>query len=164
MLAVAATWLIARRSEKHGVPTLKRLLANQFLLLAGCFIFSVVTHPSSNPHGLSAGIAVMIAVSAMASQFALLRLTRPQAPSTAVMTGNLTNAVLSFMDMEFESGSAKKQAAERLTRSLRLLIGFTVGCVIAGLIVRRWMDWAWLLPCALAAVAIFIAPRASPDE
>jgi len=40
----------------------------------------------------------MIAVSAMACQFALLRLAVPGAPSTAVMTGNLTSGVLSLLD------------------------------------------------------------------
>ena len=40
----------------------------------------------------------MIAVSAMACQFALLRVTMPVAPSTAVMTGNLTKAVLSSLN------------------------------------------------------------------
>jgi uncharacterized membrane protein YoaK (UPF0700 family) len=62
-------------------------------------IFSVFTKPSANPHGLMAGIAVMIAVSAMACQYALLRLAMPGAISTAVMTGNLTNAVQALMDM-----------------------------------------------------------------
>jgi len=42
----------------------------------------------------------MMAVSAMACQFALLRLTLPVAPSTAVMTGNLTNTVLSLLDRQ----------------------------------------------------------------
>jgi len=153
MLAVAGAWLIARRVSNRGASVLPALLLLQFVLLATCFIFCVVTHPSRDPHGVSAGIAVMIAVSAMASQFALLRLTRPRAPSTAVMTGNLTNAVLSFMDATFESGSLAEEGARRLARSLRLLIGFVVGCVLAGIAVREWTDWAWMLPSALAAVA-----------
>jgi uncharacterized membrane protein YoaK (UPF0700 family) len=57
-------------------------------------IFSVITKPSADPRGLMATIGAMIAVSAMGCQFALLRLALPVAPSTAVMTGNLTNAVL----------------------------------------------------------------------
>jgi hypothetical protein len=46
--------------------------------------------PSTNPHGLMPSIAAMIAVSAMACQFALRRLALPKVVSTAVMTGNLT--------------------------------------------------------------------------
>jgi uncharacterized membrane protein YoaK (UPF0700 family) len=163
MLAVAGTWLVARKSGKSGVSLLRRLLALHFLLLVACFIFCVITHPSGDPHGLSAGIAVMIAVSAMASQFALLRLTLPRAPSTAVMTGNLTNAVLSLMRASFESGPPAEQATERLNRSLHLLIGFLVGCVVAGIAVRLWMDWAWLLPASLAAVALGL-PQVEPID
>jgi len=56
--------------------------------MAKCPILYSVTHdPAANPRGLMAGIAAMIAVSAMASQFAFLRLALPVAPSTAVMTG-----------------------------------------------------------------------------
>jgi uncharacterized membrane protein YoaK (UPF0700 family) len=160
MLAVAGTWLIARRMSKHGAPILRRLLALQFLLLAVCFVFCVITHPSSDPHGLSASIAVMIAVSAMATQFALLRLTRPHAPSTAVMTGNLTNAVLSLMDAQFDAGSRADEAAEQLRGTLRLLIGFLVGCILAGIAVRQWMDWAWVFPCGLAALAAVLPEEA----
>lgn len=74
---------------------------------------------------LIAGIAVMIAVSAMASQYALLRVAVPGAISTAVMTGNLTNAVLSLMDGLSPSHPLMTVDSERLKRSLRLLISFS---------------------------------------
>ena len=67
ILAVAAVWLLARASRR-GPGLTRLLLLVQFLLLAGTLIFSVITKPSANPHGLMAGIAVMIAVSAMACQ------------------------------------------------------------------------------------------------
>src|SRR5262252_10363687 len=71
MLAVAAAWLIARASNRHGVVLTRLLLVIQFLLLLAVLAFSVSTAPSANPHGLMAGIAVMIAVCAMAFQYAL---------------------------------------------------------------------------------------------
>jgi uncharacterized membrane protein YoaK (UPF0700 family) len=66
MVAVAASWLIAQASNKHGPALARLLLQVQFLLLAAVLIFSVLTRPSADPHGLTAGVAVMIAVSAMA--------------------------------------------------------------------------------------------------
>ncbi len=68
-------------------------------MLAAVLIFSVVTRPSDNPHGLMPLIAVMLAVPAMARQHALLRLALPKVVSTAVMTGNLTNATLALIEM-----------------------------------------------------------------
>ena len=127
ILAVAAVWLVARASGKRGLALARLLLLVQLLLLAGVLVFSVITNPSASPHGLMAGIAVMIAVSAMACQYALLRLAAPRALSTAVMTGNLTNATLSLLDTLSPSQKLEEGATERLRRSFHLLIGFLAG-------------------------------------
>jgi len=154
MLALAVVWLIAQASHRRGASLARLLLLVQFLLLAAVLIFSVVTKPSANPHGLMAGIAVMIAVSAMACQYAVLRLAVPGAISTAVMTGNLTNTVLSLMDMLSNKRPLMTVDAGRLKRSLYLLFGFLVGCIVAAATISLLADWAWSLPVALAAVAV----------
>jgi uncharacterized membrane protein YoaK (UPF0700 family) len=152
MLAVAAVWGIAQVSRRRGPSLARLLLWVQFLLLAAILIFSVAAKPSADPEGLTAGIAVMIAVSAMACQFALLRLALPGAISTAVMTGNLTNAVLSLMDLL--SRRCRPDDALRLKRALQLLSGFLVGCIIAAAALAVLGDWAWSLPVAVAGVAL----------
>ena len=81
------------------------MLGVQFVLLAAVLIFSGLTRPSTNPHGLIAGVAAMMAVSAMPYQYALLRLALPKVVSTSVMTGNLTNAVLSLIEILLARGS-----------------------------------------------------------
>jgi uncharacterized membrane protein YoaK (UPF0700 family) len=154
MLALAVVWLIAQASHRRGASLARLLLLVQFLLLAAVLVFSVVTKPSANPNGLMAGIAVMIAVSAMACQYALLRLAVPGAISTAVMTGNLTNTVLSLMDMLSNKRPLMTVDAGRLKRSLYLLFGFLVGCIVAAAAISLMADWAWSLPVALAAVAV----------
>jgi len=154
MLALAAAWLIARASDRRGPRLARLLLVIQLLLLAAVLVFSVLTKPSANPHGLMAGIAVMIAVSAMACQYALLRLAIPGAISTAVMTGNLTNTVLSLMDTLPKRRPLMAVDADRLKRSLRLLFGFLAGCMVAAAAVSMLGDWAWSFPTALAAVAV----------
>jgi uncharacterized membrane protein YoaK (UPF0700 family) len=156
ILALAAAWLIARSSGLRGPGLARFLLRVHFLLLAGILIFSVITKPSARPRGLAAGFAVMIAVSAMACQYALFRLAIPEAISTAVMTGNLTNAVLSLMDAMSPSRPPLIDA-ERLTRSLHLLSGFFAGCVVAAAAISLLGDWTWSLPAALAAAAVAYA-------
>jgi uncharacterized membrane protein YoaK (UPF0700 family) len=153
ILAVAATWLVARVSRAHGHDLLRLLLRIQFLLLAAVFVFSAVMTPSATPHGVNADIAAMLAVSAMACQFALLRLALPVAPSTAVMTGNLTNAVLSLLNTISQRESSPPADAERLKASLELLGGFFAGCVAAGAAVTYIGDWAWAFPVVLAGIA-----------
>jgi len=156
MLAVAAAWLVARASSLHGTALTRLLLVIQFLLLGAVLVFCVTTEPSANPHGLMAGIAVMVAVCAMAFQYALLRLALPKAVSTAVMTGNLTNAVLSMMEMLSPQQPLMTVDRGRLKRSLYLLIGFLVGCLVAAAAISMLGDWAWSIPTALAAVAIAV--------
>jgi uncharacterized membrane protein YoaK (UPF0700 family) len=156
MLALAVIWLIAQASQRRGPSLARLLLLVQFLLLAAVLTFSVITRPSANPPGLTAGIAAMIAVSAMACQYALLRLAIPGAISTAVMTGNLTNTVLSLMDLLSNRRALLPVDSGRLKRSLHLLFGFLVGCLVAASALAILGDWAWSFPVALAAVAIAI--------
>jgi uncharacterized membrane protein YoaK (UPF0700 family) len=157
ILAVAATWFIAKATGRRGTGLMRLLLLFQFLLIACLLIFSVITKPSADPHGLMATIAAMIAVTAMGCQFALLRLTLPVAPSTAVMTGNLTNAVLALVDSTLRTQPLMESDSRRLTGALHLLIGFFVGCVVAGAAIVYLGDWAWSLPAALAAVAVALS-------
>ena len=154
MLALAVVWLIAQASHRRGPSLARLLLLVQLLLLAAVLIFSVITRPSAEPSGLAAGIAVMIAVSAMACQYALLRLAIPGAISTAVMTGNLTNTVLSLMDLLAKDRALLPVDAGRLKRSVQLLIGFLFGCVAAAFAVDELEDWSWSLPLVLAGVAL----------
>jgi uncharacterized membrane protein YoaK (UPF0700 family) len=157
ILAVAATWLIAKATGRRGTALMRLLLAFQFLLIACLSIFSVITKPSADPHGLMATIAAMIAVTAMGCQFALLRLTLPVAPSTAVMTGNLTNAVLALVDSSSRTEPLMESDSRRLRGAFHLLIGFFVGCVVAAAAVMYLGDWAWSLPAGLAALAVALS-------
>jgi len=153
MVAVAGTSLLARASGKHGLSLLRLLLSLQLLLLTTVFVFSVITKPSAAPHGIMAETAAMMAVSAMACQFALLRLVWPVAPSTAVMTGNLTNAVLLLVNAISGNEPPTPTDISRLKATLRLVIGFLGGCVVAALAVAYVGDWAWSFPVVLAGVA-----------
>jgi uncharacterized membrane protein YoaK (UPF0700 family) len=149
VLAVAATWLITKATGWRDRRLMRLLLIIQFLLIACVWILSVITRPSADPDGLMATLAAMIAVTSMGCQFALLRLTLPVAPSTAVMTGNVTNAVLALLDSGSRNGDSRQ-----LRGALELLIGFFVGCVAAAAAEMYLGDWAWSLPATLAAVAV----------
>jgi uncharacterized membrane protein YoaK (UPF0700 family) len=154
IVAVAAVWLIAKATERRGPALVRPLLLIHWVLLCCVLIFSVMHDPAAKPHGLMAGIAAMIAVSAMACQFALLRLAVPDAPSTAVMTGNLTNAVLSLLDTLAGSHPLTEGANERLKKTLKLLVGFFAGCVAGAAAVSLLGNWAWSLPVVLAGAAV----------
>jgi uncharacterized membrane protein YoaK (UPF0700 family) len=156
MLALAAVWLLAEKSNRSGPRLAALLLLVQFVLLAAVLVLAVAAKPSDNPDGAAAGVAVMLCVCAMACQYALLRLAMPAVVSTAVMTGNLTNAVLSLMDLLSARHPLLPADADRLKRSLLLLLGFLLGCLVAAAAVSVSADWAWALPAALAAAALAV--------
>jgi uncharacterized membrane protein YoaK (UPF0700 family) len=93
-----------------------------------------------------ADVAAMMAVSAMACQFALLRLALPVPLSTAVVTGNLTTVVLSLLDRMSRSEPPKASDKAQLRSSLILLIGFFGGCVVAAAAEKYLGNWAWSFP------------------
>jgi uncharacterized membrane protein YoaK (UPF0700 family) len=66
------------------------LLLLQFLLLAGFLVLCVAAGPRIDPNAAIAIFAGMLGVSAMAVQNALVQISLKGAPSTAVMTSNVT--------------------------------------------------------------------------
>jgi uncharacterized membrane protein YoaK (UPF0700 family) len=103
-----------------------------------------------------AGIAAMIAVSAMGCQFALLRLAGPGAPSTAVMTGNLTSGVLALLGTLSRGEPHIEGTKQRLKKTVELLIGFCTGSIVGAAAVSWLGPWAWSLPVALAGLAMVL--------
>lgn len=158
LVAVAVVWLIARVFDRPGNSQLRVLLLVHLLLLTCVLIYSIINHPDANPRGSAADVAAMIAVSAMACQFALLRLAVPGAPSTAVMSGNLAKTILSLLDSLAQSERGQ-DAREQLKRSLELVLPFFAGCLAGAAAVASLGDWAWSLPVLLAVAALLLIPR-----
>src|SRR6266404_2125873 len=154
IVAVAGTWLIAKASGRCSTALVRPLLLVQFVLLTCVLIFRVISGSAAKPHELVAGVIAMIAVSAMACQFALLRLGVPGAPSTAVMTGNLTNTVLSLLDTLSGKHPLTEGADERLKKTSKLVVGFFAGCVLGAAALSLVGHWAWSLPVLLAGAAV----------
>jgi uncharacterized membrane protein YoaK (UPF0700 family) len=72
------------------------------------------------------------------------------------MTGNLTNATQTVMEILSKRGWVMAADARRLTGSLALAAGFLIGCLAAAAAVSVLADWAWSLPLALATVAVVL--------
>src|SRR5262245_62163759 len=124
MAAVALTWMLAKASGRKGRKLAWLLLTIQFVLLTATWLYCALVQPSLDPHALLGSIGALIAVSAMGCQHALLRLALPGAPSTAVMTGNITNLVLSLFDTRARSEPLMENAELRLAHSFLILLAF----------------------------------------
>jgi uncharacterized membrane protein YoaK (UPF0700 family) len=159
MVAVAGVWVVIQVLNSRGPSLPRLLLLIQFLLLSSALVIAVIFHADANPRGLCANVTAMVAISAMAAQYSLLQLTMPGAPSTAVMTGNLTKTVLAFLETVTERQPLIADAADQLRKVVQVVLGFFVGCLVGAGAVSWLGDWAWCLPVILAGVALGLAPR-----
>src|SRR5260370_463106 len=90
VVALGLTRVLAGGLESIGLASLRPLLLLQFLLLAGFLVLCVAAGPRIDPNAADAILAGMLGVSAMAVQNALVLISLTGAPSTAVMTSNIT--------------------------------------------------------------------------
>ena len=152
VVAVAATWAIAKGLGHRGTELLRPLLVVQCLLIAGVLLMSLMDRNDANRDASVKSLAAMLAVSAMACQFATLRIALPGVTSTSVMTGNLTQIVVSAFDMA-SSKQSIDGAQGQLAAAGRSFVGFVFGCATGALAVIWLQRWAWFLPLAIAALA-----------
>lgn len=157
--ALVVTWVIARASQVRGAALVRNLLIIQCLLLLGVLLLAINPDAGSDPNSGPTSIAAALATCAMACQFATLRLGVPGAPSTAVMTGNLTNAVLSFLDLVHPGTAAMPVDAARFRKASTLVVGFCAGCVAGALAISLLSSWSWALPVALSAAVVALVHR-----
>src|SRR5467141_3554694 len=156
--ALGLTRLLAGALERIGFASLRPLLLLQLLLLTGSFVLCTSAGPRIDPDATKAILAGMLGVSAMAVQNALVQISLKGAPSTAVMTTNITRFVMDVGDVLLgRSPNDGAKAGERARRTGLAIAGFVVGCglgagcqAVAGL-------WSLALPAGLALVALAMA-------
>jgi uncharacterized membrane protein YoaK (UPF0700 family) len=103
----------------------------------------------------------MLAVAAMATQNALVRLALQGVPSTAVMTTNITQLTIDVARLVThrrqpdDLATARHRA--RVTSSC--VAGFVSGAAIGAVLEVHGGLWAMALPVGLAAVAVLLGER-----
>jgi hypothetical protein len=129
IVMVGMTVLIAGSLESIGLASLRPLLLLQFMLLAGFLAQCVAAGPYIEPNATNAILAGMLGGSAMAVQNALVQISLKGAPSTAVMTSNVTRFALDVSKVLFGGDPADMaKARNRAARTLAVIVGFAVGC------------------------------------
>jgi uncharacterized membrane protein YoaK (UPF0700 family) len=160
MLALCLTRLLAGGLEIIGRASLRPLLLLQALFLAAFLILCVTQTAPVNPNAAVPVVAGMFGVSAMAVQNALVQVTLKGAPSTAVMTTNVTRfttdigTVLLGGDPD-EVARARRRAAQTWPS----IIGFTVGCALGAASEAKFGLWSLALPTSLALLALMATKR-----
>jgi uncharacterized membrane protein YoaK (UPF0700 family) len=158
MAILALTRLFVARLDRVGVASLLPLLTLQFLLLLMTFGVCLAVGWHADPHGLALIWASMLAVSAMAVQNALVRVSLTGAPSTAVMTTNITVVIMDLGEIWFgRSVTGNAKAHDRVRSTWPAIVGFLLGCAIGALCEPGFGLAALAAPILLSLIAIGLA-------
>jgi uncharacterized membrane protein YoaK (UPF0700 family) len=154
MAVLGLTRLLAAGLEGIGLASLRPLLLLQFLLLGGFLGLCVAAGPRIDPDAPTAILAGMLGVSAMAVQNALLQISLTGAPSTAVMTTNVSRFMMDVGDVLLGRDSdAVAKARRRAKHTWPPIVGFTVGCGLGAAGEAAIGLWSLALPAGLALLA-----------
>jgi uncharacterized membrane protein YoaK (UPF0700 family) len=164
MVALGLTRLLAGGLEAIGLASLRPLLLLQFLLLAGFLALCVAAGPRIDPDAANAIVAGMFGVSAMAVQNALVQIALKGAPSTAVMTTNVTRFTMDVGTMLLgHDPDDVAQARSRAKHAWQAIVGFAVGCGLGAACEAAIGVWSLALPTGLALLALALGFSAKLD-
>jgi uncharacterized membrane protein YoaK (UPF0700 family) len=96
----------------------------------------------------------MFGVAAMAVQNALVQISLTNTPTTAVMTTNVTHFMLDLGAALVGRDDARvARACARGMRTLPVIVGFAIGCVLGAAFEAAAGLWSLTLPTTLALLA-----------
>jgi uncharacterized membrane protein YoaK (UPF0700 family) len=142
----------SKRLTRQEVPSLDVLLFVQFALLCGFLGICVAAGPGVSANAPSLILAGMLGVSAMAVQNALVRISLVGAPSTAVLTINITLLTTDIGEIILgRHPSLIAKARQRARRTWPAVAGFLFDCALGawceaalGLsALYRWLSRFW---------------------
>jgi uncharacterized membrane protein YoaK (UPF0700 family) len=134
----------------------RALLVLQAVLLA-CFLgFGAGFGAFPNPDSGMAVFVGMLGVAAMATQNAVVRFALPGAPSTAVMTTNITQVTVDLARLlrgQVEDNE-RRTVRHRADATLFAVIGFLIGLAVGAVLEMHFGFWSLIFPAILAAASI----------
>jgi uncharacterized membrane protein YoaK (UPF0700 family) len=155
MVMLALTRLLVAGFEAIDLASLRPLLLLQFLFLTGFLVLCFAAGPHIDPNAANAILAGMLGVSAMAVQNALPQISLTGAPSTAVMTTNVTRFMIDLGEMLLGRDPNKVASARRRAKhTWPPIVGFTVGCGLGAACEAAVGLWSLALPAGLALLAV----------
>jgi uncharacterized membrane protein YoaK (UPF0700 family) len=157
IIALVAVRLLAARLDRSRIATLRPLLVLQLLLLSGFLAICIGVGSAVDPNAASMIAAAMLGVSAMAVQNALVQISVEDAPTTAVMTTNLTRFVMDIGALWLGTDpDGRVKAAAQTRRTGIAIIGFVVGAGLGAWCQAQVGLWSLVVPTSLALVVLVI--------
>jgi uncharacterized membrane protein YoaK (UPF0700 family) len=160
--ALILTQLLAAGLERIRISSLVPLLVLQFVLLLAFFNVCVGAGRVIDPNTERMIFAGMLGVCAMAVQNALVRVSLRGAPSTAVMTTNITLFTMDLVKILLQGDASGVAAArDRAGNTWPAIIGFLLGCALGAACETALGLRSLMLPATLALFAIALGLSAA---
>jgi len=158
MAMLVLTRLFVAALDRIGVASLLPLLSLQSLFLLVTLGICLAAGLQADPHGRALTWAGMLAVSGMAVQNALVRVSLAGAPSTAVMTTNITVFTMDLGEIWFGRDlTGRAKARDRARRTWPAIAGFLLGCAVAAMCEPAFGLAGLAIPILLSFAAISLA-------
>jgi len=158
IVVLALTGLVAVWLERTAVNSLRLLLLVQFLLLAGFLGLCVADGPHVDIRTTAGAVAGLLGVSAMAVQNALVQISLPRVPSTAVLTTTVTRFTVDAVHVLIHRHDPDAiPARQQMSVSWPVIVGFIAGTGLGAASFAAAGLWSVALPTVLALVALGIA-------
>lgn len=135
--SVALTRLMILRLAASGYPSTRILYMAQALLLILFMVTALASLPHDDPNDPWLVCAGLFAVAAMSVQNTQGKLLDPQCVPTTVMTGNLVQAVIDFVDLYLAKRSAEPGASQRLKQATAAIVSFIAGAVLGAFMLKN---------------------------
>jgi uncharacterized membrane protein YoaK (UPF0700 family) len=155
IMILILTRLFVAGLDRIAVPSLLPLLVLQFLFLLVALSVSLAAGRQADPYGPELTLVGMLAVSGMAVQNALVRVSLTGSPSTAVMTTNVSVFTMDVGKIWFgKSQVGRAKARIRARRTWPAIAGFILGCIVAAVCERAFGLAALAVPTLISLSAI----------
>jgi uncharacterized membrane protein YoaK (UPF0700 family) len=165
MIALALTSLLTAGLERIRISSLVPLLLLQFILLLAFLKVCVGADRGIDPNAARMIFAGMLGVSAMAVQNALVRSSLKGAPSTAMMTTNVTLFTMDVVKILLRRDASGVAAArDRASNTWPAIAGFLLGCTLGAACEAALGLRSLALPAALALFAIALGVSAALQD
>jgi uncharacterized membrane protein YoaK (UPF0700 family) len=155
VLGVVVLWFGQPHRQEYSR---RALLTLHMTLLFGCVGAGFAFGPFEKSNSAAAVATGMLAVAAMATQNALVKLSLVNAPSTAVMTTNATQLIIDLVALarSGESQSDGRKVRQRATVTFACIVGFVGGCVAGAILESHFGVVAMTAPAVLAFVSLLL--------
>jgi uncharacterized membrane protein YoaK (UPF0700 family) len=145
-----------RRHQPRGVNGLRTMLAVELVLLVVGAALAIGLGPFSDGDQWQIILTGMVLVAAMAIQNAAHRIHFASEPPTTLMTGTTTQIMIDIADLPGLAADQAAHAKARLSRMVKSVAAFTIGCGAGALLYGRFGEWCFVVAPAIAAFAPFL--------